>query len=895
MLRYLQRRAVLCAYRVVSVLLVLAVTAGLLTVPPQLAFAAGGEIPEQEQGSAAGLPHSVPAEATSPGGDSGGVPHNAPPAKGLAPDTRHPVSGLPQQEVERTEVEVGVAPPAEPEGFDPATSRELVERRSSHRQVFDNADGTETVRVYQSRRFTQQDDGSWAPIDSSLVSAGDVWRTRSDAENKQFAAVSDADQVVTIPAGQPSHLHHADRPHHAIHPCVGAGRLHALNRLVAADGGRVAYAGRSLDVAAGGASLYSYLPGGEPLGVTTAGTSGVAVANQHTDLVGVVDPTTGGLSGWRTFTPLGSQIEAQGVQPGLGFQRQYTDPDTGRVNMGSRWYQPGTGTFASRDQAALDPRDIGNANRYTYAGSSPLNHTDPTGQWVPVAVAVAYGVWRLAPVISRVVQVGRVVGTVASWFAGSAATSNTFGGRSFPAPRYLPGQPRYHSPNLSRFLKYNTGSSGKTGRGKISGGVRAGSRWVSGGSAAARAAALAAAEAARQAARAQRVRMDALTPHARPPLTQTIAPNIQAQIDAARTATPIELGVLGSAADEPFIPDELTAAGGPAPLPPQARAIYSGDGCEITETWSSSDGYNHNRSLLYDGCGSGGGGAGSTPLLEAGALGTGTQGVESCEPNSFVPGTRVLMADGSTKPIEEVRGGEEVLATDPVTGEMTSRRVVATIAGEGQKDLVEITVDTDGPAGDETGVLVATDGHPFWVPEQHRWVKAGELVAGDQLQGPDGTQLQVVSTKTWTALQRVHNLTVDGIHTYHVLAGQTPVLVHNSNGICGSADPFSFKRTEALSGNASKRNVDSLTASMKESGWQGDPISVAKIGDDLYVLDGHHRVAAAKRAGIDVSYRILSDAEIRARYPGGADDITTAWAEVGPDRLVNKYRKPGYR
>ncbi|MEV6230014.1 LamG-like jellyroll fold domain-containing protein [Saccharopolyspora shandongensis] len=366
----------------------------------------------------------------------------------------------------------------------------------------------------------------------------------------------------------------------------------ALNRLVSADGGRVAYAGRSLDVTAEGGSLYSYLPGGEPLGVTTAGTPGVAVANQHTDLVGVVDPTTGGLSGWRTFTPLGSQIEAQGVQPGLGFQRQYTDPDTGRVNMGSRWYQPGTGTFASRDQAGLDPRDVGNANRFAYAGSSPLNHTDPTGQLAGVLVGAA--VIGIALVVGYGVVHGQQTGALSTpstpnlsssgiragagyalnrsllpWRVLVNSLTRFSGGRGgYPAPRYLPGQPRYYSPNLSRFLKYNTGSSGKAGRGKVSGGVRAGSRWVSGGSAAARAAALAAAEAARQAARAQRVRMDALTPHARPPLTQTIAPNIQAQIDAARTTTPIELGVLDSAEDPPFTAEKMADPAGPAPLPP---------------------------------------------------------------------------------------------------------------------------------------------------------------------------------------------------------------------------------------------------------------------------------------------------------------------------------------
>ncbi|MFJ2816854.1 ParB/RepB/Spo0J family partition protein [Streptomyces sp. NPDC087294] len=106
---------------------------------------------------------------------------------------------------------------------------------------------------------------------------------------------------------------------------------------------------------------------------------------------------------------------------------------------------------------------------------------------------------------------------------------------------------------------------------------------------------------------------------------------------------------------------------------------------------------------------------------------------------------------------------------------------------------------------------------------------------------------------------------------------------------------FSLKRTEALSGNASKRNVDNLTASMKDGGWQGDPIKVAQHNDELYILDGHHRVAAAKRAGIDVPYQVVPEEDLLARYPGGIDDVTTAWAEVGPDKLVNRHRRPGCR
>ncbi|GGL86341.1 hypothetical protein GCM10012279_00020 [Micromonospora yangpuensis] len=36
--------------------------------------------------------------------------------------------------------------------------------------------------------------------------------------------------------------------------------------------------------------------------------------------------------------------------------------------------------------------------------------------------------------------------------------------------------------------------------------------------------------------------------------------------------------------------------------------------------------------------------------------------------NSFTPGTHVLMADGTTKPIEDVHTGDQVIATDPDTG-----------------------------------------------------------------------------------------------------------------------------------------------------------------------------------------------------------------------------------
>lgn len=149
--------------------------------------------------------------------------------------------------------------------------------------------------------------------------------------------------------------------------------------------------------------------------------------------------------------------------------------------------------------------------------------------------------------------------------------------------------------------------------------------------------------------------------------------------------------------------------------------------------------------------------------------------------NSFVPGTLVVMADGSRKPIEDVKTGDVVLVTDPVTGKTTTKPVVATIIGQGTKHLVEVTIDPDGDEGDATGTVVATGNHPFWVPELREWVEAADLKAGQWLRTSAGTHVQISATRQWTEPAQVHNLTVDDIHTYYVLAGEKSLLVHNSS------------------------------------------------------------------------------------------------------------------
>lgn len=159
-----------------------------------------------------------------------------------------------------------------------------------------------------------------------------------------------------------------------------------------------------------------------------------------------------------------------------------------------------------------------------------------------------------------------------------------------------------------------------------------------------------------------------------------------------------------------------------------------------------------------------------------------------CLANSFVPGTEVLMADGTTEPIEDVEVGDWVWAHDPETGERGARQVVDVINGDGQKQLVEIEVLGD--------TVTATDGHPFWVTNDGAWVDAEDLEVGDRLLLADGTTRSITATGDRSAIQRVHNLTVEGIHTYYVEAADEHVLVHNS-GPCSVSEVAANLRARA--------------------------------------------------------------------------------------------------
>ncbi|MEW9533594.1 RHS repeat-associated core domain-containing protein [Microbispora sp. NPDC049125] len=151
--------------------------------------------------------------------------------------------------------------------------------------------------------------------------------------------------------------------------------------------------------------------------------------------------------------------------------------------------------------------------------------------------------------------------------------------------------------------------------------------------------------------------------------------------------------------------------------------------------------------------------------------------------SSFVPGTSVLMANGSQKPIEEVEVGDTVLATDPITGSTAAKTVIALSVNEGDKSLVKVTLRADADNSAETATIISTAEHAFWASDQGHWLPAYNLTPGMRLRSSASRDYVVSSVKLFKRLrQRVHNLTIEGFHTYYVIAGTVDILVHNASG-----------------------------------------------------------------------------------------------------------------
>ncbi|HEY4025221.1 MAG TPA: polymorphic toxin-type HINT domain-containing protein [Candidatus Dormibacteraeota bacterium] len=664
-----------------------------------------------------------------------------------------------------------------------------------------------------------------------------------------------------------------------------------LDRLASRNGTAFSYAGQNDQVVSDGTAKYARGPADELMAVAQGQSQRLAMTDEHGDVVGGFDPANTSLSalqGSTAYDPFGHVTASAGQQANVGYESNWTDPSTGQVDMGARWYDTASGTFDSRDTATYSPGGGASilGNHYTYGAGDPMGNMDPSGDWpcfscafkraagwvnhnviqpiyhnvvlpiyhywiLPIYYHVVLPIYHhvILPIYQHVIlpvaqTVTQWVGTATQWVGSATQTVTnwvssgvTWARQQAERARQAAERARQAAIALAHHVtavakqaiawaaKHNPLPAIKAALRPIYHGLKT---VVSASAHVAAAVVAVARDVVRDTVKAAQVIYQHAV-QAAGAVVQTVSTAVRAASEFAQAALPtlagIAAGVLTTAGC-------LAATAGAG----SAACIVAGFavGGAVTNALSCPPGHSIAGCAVQGGVtgavggavfvATGGAGAGLTAALvsgglsqaasdatgqlmtsgsinptqvvEQGAMGAATAGLfhgagslaaglrsadgdlgAICTANSFAPGTMVLLADGRHKRIEDVQPGDEVLATDPTTGRTEARPVTDVIVGQGQKQLVSIGIASGSGGGG--GTIVATSGHPFWLPERHRWADAGDLRPGDLLQTAEGASARVSAVQAWSQTARVFNLTVDGIHTFYVAAGAGDVLVHN--------------------------------------------------------------------------------------------------------------------
>jgi len=96
-------------------------------------------------------------------------------------------------------------------------------------------------------------------------------------------------------------------------------------------------------------------------------------------------------------------------------------------------------------------------------------------------------------------------------------------------------------------------------------------------------------------------------------------------------------------------------------------------------------------------------------------------------------------------------------------------------------DLADMVVED---AAGHTATVHTTIDHPVWDQSKRAFVEVGRLGRGERLQNL-GRRVRVLAVVPLIGANDMYDLTVSTKHTFFVMAGAAPVLVHNENGAEG--------------------------------------------------------------------------------------------------------------
>ncbi|WKX09791.1 LamG-like jellyroll fold domain-containing protein [Streptomyces sp. NL15-2K] len=640
-----------------------------------------------------------------------------------------------------------------------------------------------------------------------------------------------------------------------------------------------AYSGPDNTIASDGDNTYTYDPAGGVIGVKPTGGSGVlALTDQHNDVVGTFTSGATSLAGSASYDPLGKVVSPTDTVTGqLGFQSGWTEPGSGDVGTASRWYNPGTGQFLNKDSLSLDavPNSVA-ANPFAYVDDNPMAGTDESGNcsWYDVVCGAKKAVHHVKHAVKHVVhKVYHAVKHVARKIVHAVkhvahrivhhvrdvyhATVRVTRRVYHYASRHV--RRVYHAAVHAVHTAYHKVSHAahrvvhavKHAAHKVAHAVKKAAKAVAH---ATRTAYHATVSAAKTAAKFVKHHAAAITSFV---VSTAVFAGCEAATAGVGTIGCAALaGAAGSLVEQGFKCAQngggdcgvgafagsavegavLGAAGGKlgelggkllAKVAPKAMEAVGGlFGKGATEAGDSA------AADATDAAAS---------RAEAEGAGTRSQSESgnSCPVHSFTGSTRVLMADGSAKAIDQVRVGDTITNSVPGTAGTQAHKVTAVIVTHTDHDFVDVTLKkTPGSAAKQTvrggakslarkvarkaafglaasaavlGALGASHGHgqepatapvaavssatpaqdehltttfhhPFYDETQSAFVDAKDLHSGDTLQTPTGTT-EVTGIRLYHANTTTYDLTIGSLHTYYVEAGNTPVLVHNCDNV----------------------------------------------------------------------------------------------------------------
>ncbi|WP_051941151.1 RHS repeat-associated core domain-containing protein [Phaeacidiphilus oryzae] len=493
--------------------------------------------------------------------------------------------------------------------------------------------------------------------------------------------------------------------------------------------------------------------GGSPVAVhaSTGDVSYLIPNQQGTDQL-QIDATTQAVTR-RSYTPFGQTRTTTSDWLGdKGFVGGQQDDTTGLTNLGAREYDPTTGRFLSPDPL-IDSGDPQQWNAYTYADNSPVAKSDPTGTMACRSPDECAG--------------GTQIGDNSPSHQGKSTVDPSSGCSG------CDGRPDHDSPPTK---PANTVSSATS----------ADQAAKAQAAAAAREAAAADAQAAAAKAREQGLTHRILS----------LIADLVGITDAVNCVTKGSvMGCINTALN--FIPwGKIFKAG---------KIIHEGE--EAYDVWraveKADDALRDAEALSRDAHAAEDAAKAEAEAADAQLAAVkdqaakdesaGAQDGTTCT-HSFTADTRVLLADGTTKRIKDLKTGDKVLATDPQTNTTQPQTVQHHIITTTDHDFTQLTLATTskGPRGPTT-TLTTTWHHPFWNATTHQWTNASQLTPGTKLRQPNGTTLTVTRVRNNHAQATTYDLTVAELHTYYVVAGDTPVLVHNCG--TGTADSLADSLT----------------------------------------------------------------------------------------------------